>query len=375
MRQKRDVKKPSLGRRRVTVLHGSNDVYGASRVLVDDVIVLNRLGWEVTVVLPEDGPLTSLLVNAEAHIELQELHVLRRVSLAQTRIPVTLPAAAANAELVVLWTLALAAYLPALALHRKPCVCSVHEIQSGWSGALLAQAASRLSKGVMTNSVATKRWVEGYGRPRLSPIVAYPVAPRYDPYPMPDSNHPFNVLLAGRVNGRKGHIEAVEACDSVRAAGLDVCLTLLGSPYPGQEVHLASLREAIKGKDWIRYLGQVDSIRPFLADSHLLLVPSTKPESFGIVVLEAWAAGRQVIASDIGGLSEATDLIGGIRVPPNNDRQLADAIFKAFCRINRGEFQTQTALAPTRCSQSRRQLAWQALLLQVLPTTVTQYDG
>jgi glycosyltransferase involved in cell wall biosynthesis len=352
--------------RRVAFLHGSNDMYGASRVLADDVNVLRSLGWEVDVVLPEDGPLTSSLRDSGARVELRSLHVLRRVSLRQTRMPFVLPATVASADLVVLWTLALVPYLPTLALHKRPRVCSVHEIQPGTAGTLLAWTVAMLSDGMMANSTATATWLRRCSD-HASPVVAYPVAPAYDPLPPPQADGPFHVLVAGRVNGHKGHIEAVNACILARADGLDLRLTLLGSSYPGQEGHLEALLKAIDGRDWIAYLGQVDTIRPYLADAHVLLVPSTTPESFGLVALEGWAAGRLVLASDMGGLSEATDLVGGVKFSPNDVREIARVLVEASRRRDDWVGLGPSAPAAALCSVAQREAAWQELLALVLP--------
>jgi glycosyltransferase involved in cell wall biosynthesis len=353
--------------RRAAFLHGGNDTYGASRVLVDDVRVLRSLGWDVEVLLPKDGPLTSLLHDAGARVELCDLHVLRRVSLARTRVPLVLPATVAAADLVVVWTLALAPYLPALALHKRSSICSVHEIQPGLAGTLLAWTVTRLADGLMANSTATARWLEGCGGRRARPAVAYPVAPVYDPLPPPVARRPFHVLLAGRVNGHKGHIEAVSACRLARAAGLDLRLTLLGSPYPGQEAHLDALLREIEEEDWVAYPGQVDTIRPYLADAHVLLVPSTTPEPFGIVALEGWAAGRPVLASDIGGLSEAADLVGAVKLTAGDVHGIA----RALLEVSRAPGEVVSAAdgsAPAAglCSLPQRQGAWRRLLNTVM---------
>lgn len=60
------------------------------------------------------------------------------------------------------------------------------------------------------------------------------------------------------------------------------------------------------------------------------LAPSVWPEPFGIVVLEAMAAGRPVIASRIGGLTDAiVDGESGLLVAPND----ANALCKAMMRL------------------------------------------
>jgi glycosyltransferase involved in cell wall biosynthesis len=352
---------------RVAFLHGSNDIYGASRVLVDDVRVLQSLGWRVDVVLPEDGPLIDLLAGVGVEVYVQTLSVLRRVAMRKARIPLTLPANAESADLVVLWTLALASYMPTLALRKKPTICSVHEILPGALGTLLGATVGRLAGGIMANSTATAKWLRKCGGVRTLPIVAYPVAPKYSPLASPSPDGPLHVLVAGRVNGQKGHIEAVSACRLARSAGVDLRLTLLGAPFPGQEAHLDSLLVAIDGESWIQYPGEVSSIRPFLADAHVMLIPSTTPEPFGVVALEAWSAGRLVVAADTGGLSEAADLVGGLKFAPCD----VHAIARILLEIGRGRaiIQPADSSAPVArlCSLAQRELAWRELLTTVVP--------
>jgi glycosyltransferase involved in cell wall biosynthesis len=57
------------------------------------------------------------------------------------------------------------------------------------------------------------------------------------------------------------------------------------------------------------------------------VIPSTWPEPFGIVALEAMAAGRAIVASAVGGLGEIIQAAdGGILVPPGDTRALGSAI-------------------------------------------------
>ena len=58
--------------------------------------------------------------------------------------------------------------------------------------------------------------------------------------------------------------------------------------------------------DRIRLIGVVDDVAPYLRAADLLLLPS-QTEAFGLVALEALAAGVPVIASRVGGLPEVVE--------------------------------------------------------------------
>src|SRR5262245_37856197 len=63
---------------RIAFVHGSNDLYGASNVLLHDVRALIEMGNDVAVQLPYPGPLDSRLRDAGCEVECRPFPVLRR---------------------------------------------------------------------------------------------------------------------------------------------------------------------------------------------------------------------------------------------------------------------------------------------------------
>ena len=94
----------------------------------------------------------------------------------------------------------------------------------------------------------------------------------------------------------------------------------------------------------IRFLGRLDDVEyvTLLNASDIVAIPS-RNEPFGLVLLEAWSAGRCVVASDVGGLSEniehGTD---GVKVQPHPDSiaeglmTVADSPRKSLCMGRKG---------------------------------------
>jgi glycosyltransferase involved in cell wall biosynthesis len=72
---------------------------------------------------------------------------------------------------------------------------------------------------------------------------------------------------------------------------------------------------------------ELDSI---YKQSRVLVLPSIGSESFGIVLLEAAARGVPVIASDLPGVREVVNSLGGTLVPPRDSKALAKALEKVF---------------------------------------------
>lgn len=65
----------------------------------------------------------------------------------------------------------------------------------------------------------------------------------------------------------------------------------------------------------IRWRDATLDMRTHYKQARVLLAPSTWPEAFGRVIVEAQISGIPVIASDIGGIPEAMGE-GGILIPP-----------------------------------------------------------
>lgn len=345
---------------KIVVLHGSNDLYGASRVLLDDVRMFAERGAHVVVVVPFAGPLDSAVPDAGGHLMVDRgLRVLRRSGATSAAVPHRLPTACRDADVIVVWTLALAPYLPLVRAAGEYCVLAVHEIIEGPGGRLLAVWGRWFASAVVVNSYATRRWFAGSSR-QAGIEVLYPVAPARAPVPFPATSP--TVLLAGRVNGNKGHRLAVDAVETARLAGLDLRLVLAGAPFPGQEAHLEALLERVSGLQWASYVGEHSGINELLARSHALIVGSTTPEPFGIVCLEAWSQGRTVVAPDSGGVAEAVRLVEGVTYHAGDADSLAQALLllseaDAFRSSPRAD-----APVADRCSAGARAAGWQRVL-------------
>lgn len=122
-------------------------------------------------------------------------------------------------------------------------------------------------------------------------------------------------LFVGRLVPHKGAGLAIEAC-----AQLGVPLVVAGTGRMEQE-----LRKVSRGQtDFVGYVSD-DDLRSLYARARAVLVPSE--EEFGLVSLEAQAAGTPVIAYDAGGARETVlDRVTGIRFAPQTVAGLAAAI-------------------------------------------------
>jgi glycogen(starch) synthase len=154
---------------------------------------------------------------------------------------------------------------------------------------------------------------------------APPIAPS-GPDLLQDIDRPV-VVFVGRVSRDKG---ALVAADAVRLLASESSpapvLVLLGPIDDSFRRYYARLSK--RERAYIRLLGPVSEAdkHAILERSSLLVLPS-RVDSFGIVLLEAWAHGKPVIGARAGGIPGVIDDgVDGLLVPWGDARSLAVAI-------------------------------------------------
>jgi len=140
----------------------------------------------------------------------------------------------------------------------------------------------------------------------------------------------IDVLFAGNLIPRKG-VDVLlaalpRACD--RRSELRVVVAGDGP----ERTALESLAASLGLRDVVRFVGQQDreAVVGLFQRARVAVVPS-RAEPFGLVVVEAMAAGARVVASDVGGIPEiAAETGGALLVPPDDPEALARAIVQAL---------------------------------------------
>jgi glycosyltransferase involved in cell wall biosynthesis len=144
------------------------------------------------------------------------------------------------------------------------------------------------------------------------------------------------IAFVGRIVREKGLdvlIEALSSCPD-RWDGLLVA----GEGWDRERCHRLVHRYGIGSK--VEFLGHLDAagVRGVFDAARVVAVPSRWPEPFGIVGLEAMAAGRPVVASGVGGIPEwLDDGRTGVLVPPGDPRALARALVSVLAEPGRAE--------------------------------------
>jgi phosphatidylinositol alpha-mannosyltransferase len=133
------------------------------------------------------------------------------------------------------------------------------------------------------------------------------------------------LLWVGRLDPQKGFGVAVRAFERVAAAVPDARLVVVGE---GRDIGAVELL-APEVRSRVDLVGTVphDDLPGYHAAAEVFLSPALGQESFGMVLVEAMAAGLPVVATDIPGYREVVrDEREGLLVPPGDAEALAAAL-------------------------------------------------
>ena len=139
-----------------------------------------------------------------------------------------------------------------------------------------------------------------------------------------------NILFLGRQEKRKGLPYLLEAYARLKRERPDIRLIVVG-PDGGMRAACERYVRQNRLEDVV-FAGFVpyEELPRYYKTADVYCAPNTGHESFGIVLLEAMAAGTPIVASNIGGFADVVeDGVEGVLVPPRD----ADALASAMDRL------------------------------------------
>jgi phosphatidylinositol alpha-mannosyltransferase len=153
---------------------------------------------------------------------------------------------------------------------------------------------------------------------------------RFDTYTEPFEEYmdgKINILFVGRLERRKGFRYLLEAYRHLKRENPNIRLIVVG-PINKMRLHYKFLTRGYSLKDvvYVDYVSNEDLSR-FYHTADIFCAPSTGRESFGIVLLEAMAAYKPVVATNISGYASVICReVDGLLVSPKDIKTLAGAL-------------------------------------------------
>jgi glycosyltransferase involved in cell wall biosynthesis len=332
----------------ILFLHGSSDLYGASKVLFQTIIACVQKGDHCIVVLSETGPFSEKLEALGVKIYFFKLGILRRkyntplgilnrlYYLWKAHFSLKNIIKQHNIHLIYSNTTAVIVGALTSKLLKKPHIWHIHEIIATprpllWFLSYLMEHCSNLN---ITVSAATfHHWNS------LNPSLAkqhklITLFNGLDPTSYlgiaHKTNMPLVVGMIGRVHFWKGQTYFIEIAHALAQLNPKVHFVMAGDPFPGYEYLLADIEKMkllLGMQTAITDLGYITNNKLFFDQIDLLITPSVLPDPLPTVILEAMAASKPVAATKMGG---ALDMIipneTGILIPWDNAKEAAAQI-------------------------------------------------
>ena len=337
----------------ILFIHQSADLYGSDRVLLSLVKELNPSKYCPIVLLPCDGPLLEELKNANIEVHIIPIAKLsrsilsvkgllslplvairsirsidrilkgRRVSLVHSNTLAILSGALWSRwrkvlhvwhvhEIIVRPRLVVAVYSLLLRFFADTIVCNSYATETN----LLARSRSLEVKSTVVWNGLESSFIRRKGDSKIY----------REQLGINDGD--VLVALVGRINSWKGQQVLVSAANLLFDRGYrNIRYLIVGSPPSGQGHFLDSLKDAIElspAKNDFILRGFIPDIWQVWEACDIAVIPSTEPEPFGMVALEAMSAGKPVIAANHGGLTEiVSDRETGFLVDSQNKEDFA----------------------------------------------------
>ncbi|KAA1248451.1 glycosyltransferase family 4 protein [Mycobacterium simiae] len=256
------------------------------------------------------GPATHRKVKkwlSEGHFDVLHLHEPNAPSLSMLALNIAEGPIVATFHTSTTKSLTLAVFQGILRPMHEKIVgrIAVSDLARRWQMEALGSDAVEIPNGVDVNSFASASPLDGYPRPGKT------------------------VLFLGRYDEpRKGMAVLMAALPAVVQRFPDLQLLIVGR---GDEDQLRS--QAGGFAEHMRFLGQVDDAGKASAmrSADVYCAPNTGGESFGIVLVEAMAAGTPVVAADLDAFRRVLqDGEVGCLVPVDDSAALADALIEVL---------------------------------------------
>jgi glycosyltransferase involved in cell wall biosynthesis len=199
----------------------------------------------------------------------------------------------------------------------------------------LTWAGYQIAGSIAPGSEYNRQWLEANG---AAPERIHPVYNGVDVEHFPASTSEPTVptlVWLGRIDPLKDVETLIRSFARVRQVIPATRLRIFGGASAENQDYLRrciELRDSLGLADHATFEGRVDSVVDAYHAGHIVLLTSIS-EGFPYTLIEAMAAGKPTVATDVGGVREATG-DAGVVVPPQNPEAMAQACLRLLSDAN-----------------------------------------
>ena len=142
-----------------------------------------------------------------------------------------------------------------------------------------------------------------------------------------DENDKIIIGCIGRIEIWKGQQVLVEAASTIIKTIPEVKFLFVGTGDNEEELKIDVRNKGLE--KYCIFTGHITNVKDYIEKCTIIVHTSIEPEPFGMVIIEAMALEKPVIATNIGGPIEIIDNEkDGFLIPPQNPSILAEYILK-----------------------------------------------
>ena len=340
---------------RILFLHSSSDTYGASKIFLQTVALMQKHGHSAVVVLSNKGSLQLALEQMGVDVHIVNLGIIRRQyfniagiinRLKKWRHAIRiLNSIVQSHEIDLIYSNTAAVLIGGYIAKRNGIqhIWHIHEIieKPAFLHRFLAwRFKATADKLIVVSKAVEQHWQHALPANKIVQIYngIEPIKPTTTPSFKIEFHIPSNALVIGmaaRIHYWKGQtyfVDIARALLSKHEAGeAPLYFLIAGDPFPGYEYLLDQLQQQLcdpifEGR--VFYVGLVKEMDVFYRSIDLLILPSQLPDPLPTVILEAMQYGLPVAATAQGGALEMVkENETGILMPLDNAAVAAEKIY------------------------------------------------
>ena len=337
-------------KKKLLLLHSSNDLYGASKIFLQLIDLLTKNGFDVHIIIPEKGMLDDFLIKKDIKIEYLELGVLRKKYLNPlgliNRLVTNIKAIAFlskyikdhSIDLVYTNTSTILSGGIAAKKNGVPSLFHIHEIPTGnklyefFSGNIINWYSSKVL--TVSNSVK-KHWLKYIDDKKIERIYNGIIFSKTDSLiKLERDQDDFVITSVARIIPYKGHGYLIDIANELIKKSTKFKFLIVGDTLSSYVSYEKSVKQKVKDlglEHQIKFLGFREDVSSILKQSDLFIHPAIAPDPLPTVLFESLYNDLPSVATNLGGAIEILDNGNNGLLIPYNDPKKAANLINEYC--------------------------------------------
>ena len=333
-------------KKKLLLLHSSNDLYGASKIFLQLIDLLTKNGFDIHIIIPEKGMLDDFLIKKNIKIVYLELGVLRKKYLNPLGL---INRAAANIKAIaflsnyikdhsidLVYTNTSTILCGGIAAKKNgvPSLFHIHEIPTGnklyefLSGKIINWYSSKVL--TVSNSVK-KHWLKYIDDKKIERIYNGIIFSKTDSLiKIERDQEDFVITSVARLIPYKGHGYLIDVANELVKKSTKFKFLIVGDTLSSYVSYEKSVKQKVNDlglEHQIKFLGFREDVSSILKQSDLFIHPAIAPDPLPTVLFESLYNDLPTVATNLGGAIEILDNgNNGLLIPYNDPKKAADLI-------------------------------------------------